>query len=114
MKCLTYTTALTLVLFSVVTADKATATSTEYSSETSEITPISKPLNSTSSENPLQVKPTSSQQVQSSYGEEAAPESRTTHSKRGYPAYCDSYLLNAIPGSWQFEQDVQRCIHGGG
>jgi hypothetical protein len=32
---------------------------------------------------------------------------------KDYPAYCKPYLFNSEPGSWQFKQDIQRCLYGG-
>lgn len=115
MKCLAYTTALTLALFCLMDSDKATATSNEAPSQTSAITPSLEPLNSTSSGNAPQIKPDSLKgEGQPSRQEVSEPEPRTNHAKRRYPAYCDAYILNSTPDSWQFEQDIQRCIHGGG
>lgn len=31
---------------------------------------------------------------------------------RVYPAYCEFYVFNVEPGSWQFQQDIQRCLYG--
>jgi hypothetical protein len=31
---------------------------------------------------------------------------------QSYPAYCEFYLFNVEPGSWQFQQDIQRCLYG--
>jgi hypothetical protein len=32
---------------------------------------------------------------------------------KAYPEYCKPYLFNSEPGSWQFKQDIQRCLYGG-
>ena len=29
-----------------------------------------------------------------------------------YPAYCEFYVANTELGSWQYHQDLQRCISG--
>ncbi|MDX2242166.1 MAG: hypothetical protein NW224_15890 [Leptolyngbyaceae cyanobacterium bins.302] len=31
---------------------------------------------------------------------------------QSYPAYCEFFLFNVEPGSWQFHQDIQRCLYG--
>lgn len=114
MKGLVCSTGFTLVLIFGIAVDRATAISIEPPSITSGVSPTSESLSDKPAENMPQVKPNSLKvEVQPSSKLELEKPS-PAHSKRGYPAYCDAYILNSIPGSWQFEQDIQRCIHGGG
>lgn len=56
--------------------------------------------------------PNQRMQPSQSRSAEEKPTPDTNQLTKPYPAYCESYRSNAEPGSWQFKQDIQRCLHG--
>lgn len=114
MKSLVSITAFTLSVISMMFADGAIAFSDDRSSTTDSVLPTSKPLNNQTVEGTPTLKPDALQRDEQPSDRQESETNGMTHSNRLYPAYCDAYIVNSIPGSWQFEQDIQRCIHGGG
>ncbi|MBW4580271.1 MAG: hypothetical protein KME42_11965 [Tildeniella nuda ZEHNDER 1965/U140] len=115
MKHTLATTVLTVAMVPVVISTQAIANTATHSSPTDRSSAaLQRPDSVTAGDKPAIGTNSPNSQIQllkhSSSNVWSKPE--TDRLNRSYPAYCEFFLFNVEPGSWQFKQDIQRCVYG--
>lgn len=108
MKHLMLVTMLTLTMTLVVMSLQAIAKPSP--SPTNRTPAVSQPPHTATTEDRPGPINTSNRRIQPMQQNVQKPDEHKLH--QSYPAYCEFYLFNVEPGSWQFQQDLQRCLYG--
>ncbi|MBW4691402.1 MAG: hypothetical protein KME27_06500 [Lyngbya sp. HA4199-MV5] len=114
MKHSVITTALTLLMATVSPFPRAIANTNLSTTETDRAPELQQPDSATRENFPNLGTNLPGQRIQPSQSRssDGKPTPDTYELTKSYPAYCEFYLFNVEPGSWQFKQDIQRCLYG--